>query len=198
MPFPIYDPLRPKYITKTFAQVYEDYEHFKSDYDYLIGLVSGGVTPLTANNIQATYYLLYARYGNTPIVNYDETQFKMKLMATIATYGPVWEKKKAIQVSLRELTEDELLQGAKQIYNHAFNPSTEPSTQELEELTHINEQNVTNNKKSKMEAYSILWANLHVDATDEYLNKFKNCFSRFVGDQYPIIYVGEDEYSWKN
>ena len=193
MAFPIFDPLRPQYITKTFAQVYESYEDFKSDYDDLIPLVSGGTTPLTANNIKATYYLLYARYGNTPIVNYDETQFKMKLMANIATYGPVWEKKKAIQVSLRGLSEAELLQGAKQIYNHAFNPSTEPSTAQLEELTHINDQNVTNNKKSKMEAYSILWANLHVDATDEYMNKFKNCFSRFVGDQYPIIYCEEDE-----
>ena len=193
MAFPIFDPLRPQYITKTFAQVYESYEDFKSDYDDLISLVSGGTTPLTADNVRATYYLLYARYGNTPIVNYDETQFKMKLMANIATYGPVWEKKKAIQVSLRGLSEAELLQGAKQIYNHAFNPSTEPSTAQLEELTHINDQNVTNNKKSKMEAYSILWANLHVDATDEYMNKFKNCFSRFVGDQYPIIYCEEDE-----
>ena len=193
MAFPIFDPMRPEYITKTFAQVYPEYSAFFSDYSDLIMLVSGGVTPLKADNIQATYYLLYARYGNTPIVNYDETQWKMKVMATIATYGPVWEKKKAIQVSLRSLTEAELLQGAKQIYNHAFNPSTEPSTQELEELTHINDQNVTNNKKSKMEAYSILWANLHVDATDEYLNKFKNCFSRFVGDQYPIIYCEEDE-----
>ena len=193
MAFPILDPLRPEYITKTFAQVYPDYSKFFSDYADLIMLVSGGVTPLKADNIQATYYLLYARYGNTPIVNYDETQWKMKIMAVIATYGPVWEKKKAIQVSLRSLTEAELLQGAKQIYNHAFNPSTEPSTQELEELTHINDQNVTNSKKSKMEAYSILWANLHVDATDEYLNKFKNCFSRFVGDQYPIIYCEEDE-----
>ena len=193
MAFPIFDPLRPEYITKTFAQVYPDYASFYSDYSDLIMLVSGGVAPLKADNIQATYYLLYARYGNTPIVNYDETQWKMKVMVTIATYGPVWEKKKAIQVSLRSLTEAELLQGAKQIYNHAFNPSTEPSTQELEELTHINDQNVTNNKKSKMEAYSILWANLHVDATDEYLNKFKNCFSRFVGDQYPIIYCEEDD-----
>lgn len=193
MAFPIFDPLRPEYITKTFAQVYPDYESFYSDYSDLIMLVSGGVFPLKADNIKATYYLLYARYGNTPIVNYDETQWKMKVMVTIATYGPVWEKKKAIQVNLRALSEDELLQGAKQIYNHAFNPSTEPSTQELEELTHINDQNVTNNKKSKMEAYSILWANLHVDATDEYLNKFKNCFSRFVGDQYPIIYCEEDE-----
>lgn len=193
MGFPIFDPFRPEYITKTFTQVYDSYEAFKSDYDELIKLVSGGVLPLSEDNVRATFYLLYARYGNTPIVNYDETQFKMKLMTNIANYGPVWEKKKAIQISLRELTEAELLQGAKQIYNHAYNPSTEPSTQELEELTHINEQNVTNNKKSKMEAYAILWANLHVDATDEFLNKFKNCFSRFVGDQYTIIYVEEDD-----
>lgn len=193
MGFPILDPLRPEYITKTFVQVFPSYEKFKSDYDDLIPLVSGGVAPLTASNIQATYYLLFARYGNTPIVNYDETQFKMKLMAIICTYGPVWERKKGIQKSLRDLTEAELLQGAKQIYNHAFNPSTEPTTAQLEELTHINDQNTTNNKKSKMEAYSILWANLHVDATDEYMNKFKNCFSRFVGDQFPIIYIEEDD-----
>ena len=193
MGFPILDPLRPQYITKTFSEVFPNFTKFKSDYDDLIPLVSGGVAPLTLANIQATYYLLYARYGNTPIVNYDETQFKMKLMAVITTYGPVWERKKAIQKSLRDLTEAELLQGAKQIYNHAFNPSTEPTTAQLEELTHINDQNTTNNKKSKMEAYSILWANLHVDATDEYMNKFKNCFSRFVGDQFPIIYVEEDD-----
>ena len=188
-----YPDLRPEYSTKTFAQVYPSYEKFKEDYDALITLVSGGVQPLTPANTQATFYLLFARYGNNPIVNFDITQFKMKLMSVIATYGPVWEKKKAIQKSLRDLTETELLQGAKQIYNHAFNPSTEPSTQELEELTHINDQNVTNNKKAKMEAYSILWANLHVDATDEYLNKFKNCFSRFVGDQCPILFAVDEE-----
>lgn len=188
-----YPDLRPEYSTKTFAQVYPSYEKFKEDYDALITLVSGGVQPLTNANAQATFYLLFARYGNNPIVNFDITQFKMKLMSVIATYGPVWEKKKAIQKSLRDLSEAELLQGAKQIYNHAFNPSTEPSTQELEELTHINDQNVTNNKKAKMEAYSILWANLHVDATDEYLNKFKNCFSRFVGDQCPILFAVDEE-----
>ena len=188
-----YPDLMPEYSTKTFAQVYSSYEAFKADYDALITLVSGGVQPLTEANARATFYLLFARYGNNPIVNFDVTQFKMKLMAVIATYGPVWEKKKAIQKSLRDLSEAELLQGAKQIYNHAFNPSTEPSTQELEELTHINDQNVTNNKKAKMEAYAILWANLHVDATDEYLNKFKNCFSRFVGDQCPILFAVDEE-----
>lgn len=186
-------PKFPEYVTKTFTQVFPSYNDFKSDYDDLMPLISGGVAPLMADNIQATYYLLYARYGNTPIVNFDETQFKMKLMAVIATYGPTWERKKAIQKSLRDLTEEQLMQGAKQIYNHAFNPSTEPTTAQLEELTHINDQNTTNNKKSKMEAFSILWANLHVDSTDEYMNKFKNCFSRFVGNQFPIIYVDEED-----
>ena len=185
-------PLRPEYATKTFQEVYNSYEAFKKDYDQFITLVSGGVQPLKVDNIKATYYLLFARYGNNPIVNFDVIQFKMKLMTIIATYGPTWEKKKAIQKDLRDLSETDLLQGAKQVYNHAYNPSTEPSTQELEELTHINDQTVTNNKKSKMEAFSILWANLHVDSTDEYLNKFKNCFSRFVGDQCPILFVEED------
>ena len=186
--------VRIKYTTKTFADVWKDYSAFSTDYASMMPLVSGGLaSPLTSNNIQAVYYLLYAKYGNTPIICEDEMQWKMKMMSVIITYGPTWERKKAIQVSMRALTETDLLQGAKQIYNHAFNPSTLPATSALEELTHINDQNTANNKKSKMEAYSILWANLHVDATDEFLQKFNKCFCRFVGDQFPTIYVTEEE-----
>ena len=183
--------VRIRYATKTFADVWKDYTAFSTDYASLMPLVSGGATILSSANEQAVYYLLYARYGNTPIICPDEYQWKMKMMATIATYGPTWQRKKAIQVSMRALEEADLIQGAKQIYNHAFNPSTEPSTADLEELTHINDQNTSNNKKSKMEAYSILWANLHVDSTDEFMQKFNKCFSRFVGDQFPTIYVTE-------
>ena len=193
MGFPILNPLRPEYITKTFSQIWDSYDKFKEDYDAYAVLMTNNVAPFTdVNNARATYYLLYARYGNNPIANNDETQFKLKIMSKIATYGSTWEKKKAIQKTLRDLSEADLIQGAKQIYNHAFNPSTAPSTNDLEELTFINDQNVSNNKKAKMEAYSILWINLHVDATDEYLNKFKDCFSRFVGDQKPILFVEED------
>ena len=182
-----------QYTTKTFADVWASYDSFSTDYGTLMPLVSGGITPLTSDNIQALYYLLYAKYGNTPIICEDEMQWKIKMMSVITTYGPTWQRKKAIQVSLRALDEDDLVQGAKQIYNHAFNPSTEPATSELEELTHINDQNTSNNKKSKMEAYSILWANLHVDSTDEFMQKFNKCFSRFVGDQFPTIFVTEEE-----
>ena len=186
--------VRIRYTTKTFADVWKDYLAFSTDYATLMPLVSGGLaTPLNSDNQQAIYYLLYARYGNTPIICEDEFQWKMKIMSIIITYGPTWQRKKAIQVSMRALEEADLLQGAKQIYNHAFNPSTTPSTSDLEELDHINDQNTSNNKKSKMEAYSILWANLHVDATDEFIQKFNKCFSRFVGEQFPTIFVTEPE-----
>ena len=53
MGFPILDPLRPEYLTKTFSQVWESYDSFKSDYDDLIALVSGGIQPLTADEIDS-------------------------------------------------------------------------------------------------------------------------------------------------
>lgn len=189
----MYPTLMPQYRTKTFCEVWGDYDSFKKDYDDLVTLVSGGVSPLKPDNVKATFYLLYSRYGNNPIVNFDITQFKVRIMSVIATYGPTWEKKKGIQKSLRDLTEAEIIQGAKQIYNHANNPSTNPTTAGLEELTFINDQSTSNSKKSKMEAYSILTSIIKVDSTDEYLNKFKDCFSRFVGDQYPMIFTLEEE-----
>ena len=186
-------PLRPEYSTLTFQQVYNSYEQFKEDFDFYFPLLNALNSSMNVKDVKATFYYLYAKYGNNPIVNFDVTQFKMKLFGVMSAYGPTWARKRKIQDDLRDLTESQLLQGAKQIYNHAFNPSTAPSTTELEEMTHINDQNVTNNKKSYMEAYAILWANLHVDATDEYMNKFKNCFSRFVGDECPILFVVEDD-----
>lgn len=188
------DNIRILYTTKKFCDIWKDYNAFKTDYDSLFSLVAGGTATFEkTDSLPATYYLLYAKYGNTPINGTDDYQWKMKIMSIIASYGPTWEKKKLVQKDFRGLVEADLIQGAKQIYNRAYNPSTAPTTGTLEELDFINEQNTTNNKKSKMEAYSILWANLHNDPTKDYLDKFKVCFSRFVGDQFPIIYITETE-----
>ena len=171
-----------------FGDVWANSESFISDYR-----ASGlNVAAITDTNLTVLYCQLFARHGSDHIRSNNSNQWKYKVFANIYAKGPTWEKKMDIQTALNNLSQDDIMRGAKQVYNHAFNPSTEPSTQELEELTHINDQNVSNNKKAKMEAYSILWANLHVDATDEYLNKFKNCFSRFVADQCPILFVVED------
>ena len=180
------------YQTLTFAEVWKDYASFKSDYDALIVGFPQISTPLKANSIQTLYYCLYARFGNNPIANSDVDQFKMKVFSTAFAYGPTWERKQEIQASLRALTEADLLVGAKQIYNHAFNPSAEPSTGALDELSYINDQNTANHKKSKMEAYSILWTILHAETTKEFIDKFAKCFAVFVDKMRVPFYIEDD------
>lgn len=174
----------PKYSTKIFTDIYDDAGTFVYYYKH-----SGIPTTISDSNCNTLYYLLYARYGNSPIANYDEEQFKYKVCAIIFQYGPTWEKRLAIQQNLRNLSEADLLAGSKAIYNHAFNPSGAPGTSTLEDLGYINDQNTTNYKKSKMEAYAQLWDLLDTDVTGEFLNRFKGCFKTFVAPEFPLLYV---------
>lgn len=181
----------PRYDTKIFTEIWEDKDAFLSDYN---GATAVGI-PSTISTANATllYYLLYSKYGNNPIANLDEEQFKYKVFATIWQYGPTWEKRISIQTALRNLTDADIQLGAKAIYNTAFNPSTAPSTSSLDELTYINQQNTTNYKKSKLEAYGILWELLKTDVTEEFLNRFKKLFKQFVRPERTWIYVTEDD-----
>ena len=175
----------PMYNTKTFSEIYETVNDFIYDYNNI-----GIPKIISVNNATTLYYLLYAQYGNSPIANYDETQFKFKIFSIVYMYGPTWEKRLDIQSKLRNISDDDLLIGAKAIYNHAYNPSTTPSTSTLDELEYIDDQNSTNYKKSKMDAYTQLWDLLAIDVTKEFLNRFGICFKHFVK---PISYIYESE-----
>lgn len=185
--------LLPQYDTKLFSDFYETVNDFCYDYQHV-----GIPTTISVDNAKTLYYLLYAKYGNSPIANFDETQFKYKLFSVIFMYGPAWESKLEIQGRIRNLLsnpsdETNLLQGAKAIYNHALNPETDPSTASLEELTYINEQNTTNYKKSKMDAYGQVWNLIVTDVTAQFLAKFNDCFKKFVKPANPLIYVTDEE-----
>lgn len=108
-------------------------------------------------------------------------------------YGPTWEKRLAVQKSIRDLTADDIRLGSKAIYNQAMNPSTEPSTSTLEEITYINTQNTTNYKKSPLEGYAMLLELLNTDVTKDFIDKFKVCFKTFVQPERPLIYVSEED-----
>lgn len=187
----------PEYSTKLFTEIWDNAEDFKQDY------LDSGFPPAISfdasreayaqSSMDILFYLLYARYGNNPIANYDENQFKYKLFSIIWQYGPTWEKRIEIQKTLRDLTEEELMAGAKQIYNHAFNPSSDPSTSSLEELNYINDQNTSNYKRGKLEAYGTLWEILKVDVTNEFLNKFLVCFKKFVRPSRTWLYTTEED-----
>ena len=180
--------LLPQYDTKLFTDIYDKVDTFVADYN---SINLGGLTDPTL--VTKLFYLLYAKFGNSPIANLDENQFKYKLFSTVFMYGPAWEKRLDIQNEIRNLSADDLLQGAKAIHNHALNPETDPSTADLTELTYINEQNTTNYTKSKMDAYGQLWSLISTDVTADFLAKFNDCFKKFVRPANPLIYVTDEE-----
>ena len=178
------------YNTKTFTQIWEEVNDFVYDYNNL-----GIPKVISTDSVSTLYYLLYAKYGNSPISNMDVTQFKFKVFSIIWEYGPSWEKRLEVQKKLRELSDTDLREGALSIFNHAFNPETAPGTTSEELLNYINEQNTSRVKKSKVGAYVELWEALSTDVTAAFLDKFAVCFKQFVGFEHPLVYVSDEEES---
>ena len=222
--------MKPMYDTNLFCEIWDSSEKFLADYNNTGTEFTNQVpTTITQENALMTYLLLFSRYGNNPIANYDVTQFKNKIFTLIWQYGPAWEKRLSMQEDIRNLTLQEIMTGTKTdwsmegtqsqnnsgtdttINNHAYNPSTAPTTQSTNELDYIDQQQVakgtatstisgTDNKttgqvvtKSKMDAYAQLWDLVATDVTNSYIAKFKNCFKQFVAPERRMIYVTEDE-----
>lgn len=181
-----------KYWHKTFDEIYEDVDDFKTDYASYKTHYTPDIA-LSADQQATIYYLLSSKYGGNPIANHTENKFKEKLFAYIYAYAPMFLRKRQIQNTLRGLTEDEIRLGSKQIYNHAFNPSTTPTTATLEELEYINDQNTANNKKGKIDGYMLLWSMLSSNEVDDFLRKFRNLFQIVVDRQVPWWYDEEEE-----
>ena len=176
--------------TRTFADIFPTQADFSTAYTQF--MLSDYLKVDTFDLIDI-YFILYSRYGNSHIAYSDENQFTAALITTIGQYGPTWRKKLELQHKLRELKDEELFSGGKAIYNHAYNPSTEPGTSTLEELRYINDQNTTNYKKSKLEGYSLLLATLENDVTEEFISKFKKLFIQVLAPDYPLLYATEVE-----
>ena len=94
----------PQYDTKLMTEVWSKASDFLTDYQN-----AGIPTTISDQNATTLYYLLYAKYGNTPIANYDETQWKYKMFSIIFQYGPTWEKRLDIQTTLRGLQISDLV-----------------------------------------------------------------------------------------
>ena len=222
--------MKPMYDTNLFCEIWDSSDKFLADYNNTGTEFTNQVpTTISQENALMTYLLLFSRYGNNPIANYDVTQFKNKIFTIIWQYGPAWEKRLSMQEDIRNLTLQEITQGTKTdwssegtqsqnnsgtdttINNHAYNPSTAPTTQSTNELDYIDQQQVakgsntstisgTDSKttgqvvtKSKMDAYAQLWDLVATDVTNDYIAKFKKCFKQFIAPERNMIYVTEDE-----
>jgi hypothetical protein len=159
------------FMTPKFTDIYPTVNDFLNDYN-------SSAIPTTISEQSATilYYLLYSRFGNNRIASLDRNRFKYDLFGTTFSYGPAWEKKLDIQKQLRELSDTDLLTGATQIINHAYNPGTAPTTATLDELTGINEQNASKLKKDKLNTYTTLYNVLVDDVTEKFISKYRKLF----------------------
>ena len=177
------------YNTVLFTDVWDEAQKFVLDYK-----ASGIPTTISDSNATTLYYLLYARYGNTPISAMDEYQWKTRVFSIIFQYGPTWEKKLEIQQKIRALTINDLKKGAITIYNKALNPETAPSTVDTEEINYVNEQNVSKVQKNDSQAYAEWMSLLEEDVTGYFLRKFDGCFKKIVRPEKTLEYVTEEDY----
>ena len=76
----------PMYNTQLFTEIWDNAQKFLSDYKASPFYVTNNT--LTNANVVLTYYLLYNKYGNNPIANYDVNQFKFKVFGVMFQYGP--------------------------------------------------------------------------------------------------------------
>lgn len=178
------------YRTRTLNDIYSKYSEFENDFNMYKGI---GLNPnfTSQTTPQTIFYLLSGKYGNSHIANSDENQFKLKLFSTIFQFGPTWEKRLDIQSKLRGMNETDILTGSKQINDHAYNPSTEPSGPNVVngEITSVNEQSKIKYTKSKVDAYASLYAMLETDVTEDFLGRFKRLFLTIVEPEYPLWYI---------
>jgi len=187
------------YRQRKFSDIYPDFATFKANYKLAIptGFLSQGVGDsgysLTDTELTAIYCLLYSRYGNSTISSSDENRFKFEMSALIFQYAPLWLKKLDIQVKIRKMDLTALQQGSFAIHNHAYNPSTLPSTSSTTELTKIDDQNTSRWVKSPTEAYSMLLMLLDNDPTEDFLRKFRKLFLIVVQPELPLWYENEME-----
>ena len=181
------------YDTMTFSEVYGSASEFLTAVKGCpLMEVSTDVYLLKDSSINNLFYLLYARYGNSPIANADVNQFKYKVYSRIFQYGPTWEKKLEIQQSVRDLTLADLKKGTLSIYNKALNPETAPSTVDTGPLPYVNEQNVSKVEKNASQAYAEWMSLLEEDVTGYFIRRFESCFKKVVLPERPLLYVEDD------
>lgn len=182
------DSLYGRFRTNTFGDIYPEAEQFVEEMQ-----INSNISVLSNKSLYILHALLMSRYKNWSIANADENNFKDKLRSIIFMYGPTWEKRLDIQNKLIKLTDDEVMTGSVQIYNHSYDPGTAPSTLDTEELNTVNDQNVNKFKRGKLEGYETLYSIIKFDVSKEFIDKFKKLFNPFCQPQLPLIYTIEED-----
>lgn len=188
--------------TRSFADIFPTFQEFQDAWNDTVfskqAVALSTTIPEGGSNAPANlnliYELLLARYANSTIASSDENRFTLQCMSIVFQYGPAWIKRLEIQHTLHEmdLSSDDFLRGTEQIFNTSLNPSETPSTNTMDHLNTINQQNVNITKRDKFKALAILEELLKTDITGAFLDRFRILFRVIVSPQRPLFYETED------
>lgn len=163
---------------RTLLDIWPSLEAFKADLD---GTYSPLKPDVTEQTVATTLYLLMGRYGDSPILGYeDEGRWKLRFFTVYLSETPDWEVKTDIQKAVREMSTDDIAKGDLNIFNAALNPNTAPSDTETTELTYINSQNTTRRTLNRLDALLNKASALDSSVNDRYIDKFSKLFSKFA------------------
>lgn len=179
----------------TFSDLWSTQEEFVNAYK-VVGFPqtftnSDGTTGtyVSDEDLRFIWLLLIGRFADSTIKPYNTYgAFQVRFMSRVWQHAPAFLKNLEIQNKLRSLSIDsgsEIYDGSKAIYNNALNPGTAPGTDTDQELSYINQQNVTKHKRSKLEGLAMLTDLLKNDVTEQFLKRFDDFFKT-------IIYTGQD------
>ena len=181
-----FDDIYGSYRNKTYSDIFPDAQTFEDSFAN-----SGMNSILTPEQLTDMYYILYSQYGDSPIANSNENIFKYSLMRIANSEGPIDYKRMQIQQDLILMKDEEIEKGNTMIFNTALNPSTTPTTATIDELQHINAQNVNKNKRGKIEGYQAILRLLDENLTKNFIKKFRLLFLTFVSPEGALWYETE-------
>lgn len=175
----------PEYNHATYDDIFPDSASFVSKLRATGILTASEITDAFLGRL---FVMLYAKHGTDPIKSSNTNQWVFKVALTTESYAPAFLKREDIQKKLRALSDDDMREGFKNIYNRALNPSTTPSTDNTNELPYITQQDVNKGKKSKIDAYASLWDMLRTDVIEEFLKKYDKLFSSVATTTNRVVY----------
>lgn len=155
-----------------FTSVWEDLESYNSD--LLI------FNPSFAPMEQEEYNALMGRYAESDIRYKNVTQFKLAFMTLNKEAQEKLRSKLLINTRLRNLTEEQALEGTIVISNNATNPDTSPAVDAWEPLPYVNAQSGQKEKISTVRGLYNWKHSVGGQAFNEYLDTFTKLFKVLI------------------
>lgn len=161
-----------------FTDVWETLESYNADRQKFY--------PTTPAMTQEEFNTLLGRYASSTIRYSNRTQFKLAFMSINVEAQERLRAKLMINTKLRNLVEEEALEGNMVVINNATNPDTEPSTEAFSPLPYVNGQTAQKEKIGKVGGLYNWKHSVGGQAYNEYLDMFKRLFKVVLEEEITV------------